>query len=111
EAGIPAARAGIDVGGVRSERIEGFTVTGAEASGGKRDAPDAVVLRGRGDGGIVELDASSLGRDVAVTFTGLAGTWSFEPPRLTLRDLRGEGTVEIRRAGTRPAVEPASGAR
>lgn len=91
-AGLPAARAALDVGGIASWKIERFTVTGARALG--RDA--GVEIRGRGDSGRLELVCASAADEASVELEGLSGTWSREAPGLVVSGLTGDGTILVR---------------
>ena len=92
--GIPAARAGIEVAGARSVKIEGITLDQVRAEGA--GAATGVRITGRAESGAIVLDCGA-GRVVrAVELDGMEGTWSFAGGRLQLSALEGEGSVTVR---------------
>ncbi len=95
EEGIRAARAGLDVAGVVSRRVAGFTLLGAEAR--TQASARWLEIRGRGADGTLELDLADFGPPETVELDGLTGTWSWTEPILRLDGLTGEGAVRIRR--------------
>ncbi|HZR80473.1 MAG TPA: hypothetical protein VFD92_05175 [Candidatus Binatia bacterium] len=111
--GLPAARAAVDLGGVRTRRIDGFVLTaascrvgcGAASRGdaGKGAAPHArgraVALSGRATSGAIELDVSELSAPVAVRLEGLRGHATVTAESVSLEGLAGEGSIEIASGG------------
>jgi len=89
EQGLVPARAGIDVGGLRSTEAANFSPTAAT-----RRPDGAVVLSGTGTQGRLVLDASEFGA-ARVRFEELTGKVERSGDRLTLSDLEGRGRIVV----------------
>lgn len=94
ESGLEPARAGIDVGGLRSVHIAGFSPTAAQ-----REPDSSVVITGsdrsRADGGSsLVLDTAEFGR-ASVRFEDLTGVAEQDGDVLTLSGIEGSGRIVI----------------
>jgi len=87
--GIPAARLGLDVGGVRTLSARGFTLTGVVTRDG------SVLLEGRASGGELHLELPLELTSPEVHFEGLTGDVVDLGGNLVLTGLEGQGSVRL----------------
>jgi hypothetical protein len=89
--GLEPARAALDVGGVRSLKIEGLRLGDARLEAG---ALAIAMAAGSGPGRLL-LDLEEFGVPAEVRLEGLEGQQTLEGTRLTLEALQGEGRVVL----------------
>jgi hypothetical protein len=92
-AGLPAARAGLDVGGVVGRAFARFELSAAEL--GERDGTRLLRLEGRGENGEILLDCSEPGAPSEVRLDGITGTSKVGSRDVVLSELRGSGSIEL----------------
>jgi len=94
EEGVRAERAGLDLGGIRSQSMASFVLTGASLMelAGER----GLEIEGRGDSGTIVLDFGPRPLPAQVDFVGMSGSWSVDGATVVLSRLNGEGRILLR---------------
>ena len=91
EQGLEPARAGLDLGGLRSMRVERFALTDS-----RRTHAGTVVLTGSGTDGTLLIDATEFG-EARVAFEELTGEYGQRDGLLMIGGVTGSGRIVIAR--------------